>query len=272
MTKVPTPYRHGLSDPAVLGAMEKLKKLIDEDRKAQIQVAKPAPGASLVSPIDMEATWTRPIRSGTFAASINGRDVTSLFSVDEKAMKATAKGARVADPGCDSSNPLQNMTLVVSANMAKNLPKPGDYRIEASSSFTLAGPTYAMALNANEINGAAPQPHHTPVYQLDVLRGSSALVRVTIIPVNGFACDVEITALASQPPATPLGGPFISGVKFNAPLVIAAGDDYGFLRIDVEPALACGDYAVAVVGTTVDDFGYCASQFALVNLTVHDLA
>ena len=177
---------------ALESAAEQLQRLLEEDRKNTIQIALPAQGASLVLPIDMEATWTHPIKPGTFSATVNGGDVTSLFKVDEAAMKATAHGARIGDPECADNNIMEDIALVVGADLYKNLPKPGYYRSEASAGFKIAGPAYAIVANATDLQGLTVHPGYMPYYQFDVARGSTEVIRIAVVSYNAFLGDVEI--------------------------------------------------------------------------------
>jgi hypothetical protein len=214
MTKVLDSRSTPAKDSALGGAAEQLQRLLDEDRKNKIQIALPAQGASLVLPIDMEATWIHPIKPGTFRATVNGSDVTSLFAVDEAAMKATAHGARIGDPECTDNNVMEDIALVVSADLFKNLPKPGYYRSEASAGFKIAGPAYAIIANATDLQGLTVHPGYMPYYQFDVARGSTEIIRIAVVSYNAFLGDVEIKAYASRPPAAPMGSS-VPGITFN---------------------------------------------------------
>jgi hypothetical protein len=270
MTKLREFRPSHLKDSALASAIEQIEKLLAEDSKAKIAIVKPAAGASLVLPVDLEASWTRSIKPGSFRAAINGEDFTALFRVDEAAMKATALGVRIGDPACDDQE-VEDMALTVSAQMPKNLPKPGAYKEEATCNFKLAGPAYAVVANAVELQGATPHPNYQPSYRLDVARGSTAMLRLTIEAFNAFLSDVVVDAYASRPPQPPIGST-VAGIQFNTPLRIAAGAGKGFLRIAVDSKLDCGDYAMALVCTAPADRDHGAAQLVAVHLMVHSAA
>jgi len=255
-------------DPSFLRSVDGLQRLIDEDRKAKIQIAKPDSGASLTLPVDLEANWTKKIESGSFRASINGRDVTALFVVDEAGMKAVANGVRI---GYEITwLAMESMSLVVSANLPTNIPI-GWRRQEDRRDFLVAGPSFDFTLTAALIPSTT-YPGWAQLYVVDALRGSTALVGVNLQRKNSYISDVQVQACAFRPQGT-TSGPFEAGITFNAPFIMNLGADHGLLQIKVDPKQACGVYTVAVNVVSWDDDqsapDHGSAKMALIQLTVY---